>query len=68
MEVAFVKHDLRNIFAFGKDGIGADRPELQCKMHVENHVFYTSLKLWPVGCDPILPKGQNIPWVMLDKS
>ena len=28
MEVAFVKHDLRNISAFGEDGIGANRPEL----------------------------------------
>ena len=29
MEVAFVKHDLRNISAFGEDGIGANRPELE---------------------------------------
>ena len=39
MEVAFVKHDLRNISAFGENGIGADMPELQCKMHVENYTF-----------------------------
>ena len=32
MEVAFVKHDLRNISTFGEDGIGADRPELQCSV------------------------------------
>ena len=30
MEVVFVKHDLRNISASVEDGIGADRPELQC--------------------------------------
>ena len=42
MEVAFVKHDLRKISAFGEDGIGANRPELQCQMHVENHAL--------VGC------------------
>ena len=29
MEVALVKHDLRNISASVEDGIGADRPELQ---------------------------------------
>ena len=38
MEVALVKHDLRNISALGEDGIGAKRPELQCKMQ---HAFYT---------------------------
>ena len=32
MEVAFVKHDLRNILVFGEEGIGADRPELQCSV------------------------------------
>ena len=31
IEVAFVKHDIRNISAFGEDGIGADKPELQGK-------------------------------------
>ena len=31
MEAAIVRHDLRNISALGEDGIGADRPELQCK-------------------------------------
>ena len=43
MEVAFLKHDLRNNSAFGEDGIGANRPELQCKMqsHFEYHAFYT---------------------------
>ena len=39
MEVALVKHGLRNISAFGEDGIGAKRPELQCKMQ---HTFYTA--------------------------
>ena len=32
MEVAFVKNDLRNILVFGEEGIGADRPELQCSV------------------------------------
>ena len=31
MEAAIVRHVLRNIFALGEDGIGAARPELQCK-------------------------------------
>ena len=31
MEAAIVRHTLRNISAFGEDGIGAARPELQCK-------------------------------------
>ena len=31
MEAAIVRHALRNISAFGEDGIGADRPELQGK-------------------------------------
>ena len=43
MEEAFVKHDPRNISAFGEEGIGANRPELQCQMHVENNAFYTAL-------------------------
>ena len=43
MEIAFAKHDLRNILAIGEHGIRADRPELQCKMNVENHAFYTAL-------------------------
>ena len=43
MEVAFVKHDPRNISAFGEDRIGANRPELQCQMHLENFAFYTAL-------------------------
>ena len=60
MEIAFAKHDLRNILAIGENGIRADRPELQCKMNVENHAFYTALYLWPVSSDPIVPKGQNI--------
>ena len=38
-----MKHDLRNILTFGEDGIGANRPELQLKIHVENHAFYTAL-------------------------
>ena len=37
MEVAFVKHDLRNISALGEDGIGAT---VQCKMHDFQHVLY----------------------------
>ena len=41
MDVTFVKHDLRNISTFGEDGIGADRPDLQRKIHFENHAFYT---------------------------
>ena len=32
MEVALVKHDLRNILVFGEEGIRADRPELQCSV------------------------------------
>ena len=31
MEAAIVRHALRNILALGEDGIGAARPELQCK-------------------------------------
>ena len=31
MEAAIVRHDLRNISALGEDGIGAGRPEVQCK-------------------------------------
>ena len=31
MEAAIVRHALRNIWALGEDGIGAARPELQCK-------------------------------------
>ena len=31
MEAATVRHALRNILALGEDGIGAARPELQCK-------------------------------------
>ena len=31
MEAAIVRHALRNISALGEDGIGAARPELQCK-------------------------------------
>ena len=38
MEVALVKHDLRNILALGEDGIGAKGPELKYKMQ---HAFYT---------------------------
>ena len=42
MEVAFVKHDLRNISALGEDGIGAHRLELQCKMHYQNgHILHS---------------------------
>ena len=33
MEVAFVKHVLRNILAFGEHGIGANRLGLQLKMY-----------------------------------
>ena len=59
MEVALVKHDLRNISAFGADGIRADRqelqrPELQCKMHV---AFYTvALSSWLPSHPPLRPK------------
>ena len=32
MEAAIVRHELRNISALRAESIGADRPELQCKM------------------------------------
>ena len=58
MKVAFVKHDLRNILSLVKDGIWADRPELQCKMHdIQNGcAFYTvALAYWRWSHPPQKP-------------
>ena len=59
MEVAFVKHDLRNILAFWEDWVRAERPELQSKMHshFEHHAFYTVvLACWLQSFPPQRPK------------
>ena len=41
MEVAIVRHALRNISALGEGGIGAARPELECKTH-----DFQNVQLW----------------------
>ena len=59
MEVAFVKHDLRNISAFGEDGMRTDRPELQWEIHcrLEHHAFYSvALACWLWSLPPQRPK------------